>query len=148
MESPPKPGIEFQVFWYDQDVVEFLVSCSNGSFSGSAKLYLDHDDLSELAKALSAFPSRSCDRRDFKLGTFEPTYAGGGLQMRFYCRDAAGHAGVDVKLRGHACTGMGDLESVALRMPLEAAAIDVFVWELEGIDTRQIGATAFLSMAT
>lgn len=148
MGSPPKPGIEFKVFWCDQGIVEFLVSCSNGSFSGCAKLYLDHEDLSELAKALSAFPSRSSDRRDFKLGTFDPIYAGGGLQMRFYCREAAGQAGVDVKLRGHACMGMGDLESVALRMPLEAAAIDVFVSELQAIDTRLIGATAFLPMAT
>ena len=47
--------------------------------------------------------------------------------MRFHCLDAAGHAVVDVKLRSDGCKAVGELESVALRIPIEAAAVDAFV---------------------
>jgi len=40
-----KNGIEIALIWLDQDVLEFLFTCSNGRFSGQAEIYLSHDGL-------------------------------------------------------------------------------------------------------
>jgi hypothetical protein len=96
-------GIKVEVIWLDHDVLECLFSCSNGRFSGQAEIYLNHDKLSEVAEALSGFPSHAKDSRDFELGTFNPDYADGGIRMYFSCTDSVGHAVVEVKLRGDAC---------------------------------------------
>ena len=66
-------GIEVEVIWLDQNVVEFPFSSSNGRFSGHAEIYVSHDKLSDVAEGLSGFPSHTKDSRDFELGTFNPT---------------------------------------------------------------------------
>jgi hypothetical protein len=66
--------------------------------------------------------------------------------MRFYRLDSAGHAAVDVRLRGDACKALGEIESVALRIPIEAAAIDNFIQELRTLG-KTMGASAFLRKA-
>ena len=53
--------------------------------------------------------------------------------MHFFCRDSAGHVAVDVRLRRDG-NAWGDVESVALRIPVEAAAIDSFVEQLRKVD--------------
>src|ERR1700722_10068573 len=35
-------GLSFEVIWSDQDVIEVVFSCSNGTFSGRAEIYLSH----------------------------------------------------------------------------------------------------------
>jgi hypothetical protein len=142
-----KSGIEFTVVWSDQDVSNVHVRCSNGRFSGDANIYLSHNDLSEMAEALSGFPSHAADSRNFELGAFDPNHAGGGIRMYFYCRDSVGHAAVDVKLRDDGCIALGEVESVALRIPVEAAAMDFFLVQVRGMNTKEIGATACLDMA-
>ena len=139
-------GIEVEVIWLDQDVLEFRCCCSNGRFSGHAEIYLSHDKLSELAQGLSGFPSHTKDSRDFELGTFNPDHANGGIRMHFCCTDSQGNAAVEVKLRGDACKGLGELESVALRIPVQAAAIDSFVSQIKQME-KLVGATAYLQMA-
>jgi hypothetical protein len=66
--------------------------------------------------------------------------------MRFFRSDSAGHAAVDVKLRGDACKALGEIESVALRIPIEAASVDSFIRQLRTID-KTMGATASLDHA-
>jgi len=66
--------------------------------------------------------------------------------MHFHGLDSVGHAAVDVKLRGDACEGLGEIESVALRIPIEAAAVDTFVRQLRTIG-KTIGAGASLHKA-
>lgn len=141
-----KDGIEIAVIWLDQHALECLLSCSNGRFSGQGEIYLGHDKLFELAEALSGFPLNSKDSRDFELGTFNPDHAGGGIRLHFRCADSAGHAVVEVKLRGGASKGPGELESVALGIPVQAAAIDSFVSQIRQME-REVGAKAFLQMA-
>jgi hypothetical protein len=51
-----------------------------------------------------------------------------------------------VKLRGDACKGLGEVESVALRIPVQAAAIDSFVSQIKQIE-KLVGAIAYLQMA-
>lgn len=142
-------GINLEVIWFDEveDFLEAVFRCSNGYFSGQAEVYVTCSGLSKLAKILSGFPSSPEDVRDFELGTFDPNHADGGARMHFFCEDAAGHSVVEVKLRGGACNGLGEIESVALRIPIQAAAVDDFVKQLQALG-KTIGASAFLRQAT
>lgn len=139
-------GIEFEVVWFDQDVIEYQIRCSNGSFCGATRMYLGHGDLSKAADALSGFPSSANDSRQVELGTFEPNMAGGGIYMFFSCVDSVGHAAVRVKIRADGCKAMGEAQSVALDVPVEAGAIDSFVNQARSI-TYAKGAKAYLHMA-
>jgi len=141
-------GINLEVIWFDEveDLLEVLFSCSNGHFSGQAEIYVTRDALSKLANALNGFPSYPNDSRDFELGTFSPEHADGGVRMHFHGLDSVGHAAVDVKLRGDACKALGEIESVALRIPIEAAAVDTFIRQLRTIG-KTIGASASLHKA-
>jgi hypothetical protein len=124
-------------------VVEYQFTCSNGRFSGVAEIYLGHDDFPKMVERFSEPPS---DVRDLELVTFTPKHADGGVRLRCSCKDPAGHAVMEVKLRGDACKALGEPESVALLFPVEAAAIDSFLTQISSMDTEQISATAFLAM--
>ncbi len=139
-------GIEFEVVWCDQDLIQCHVTCSNGPFLGATKMYLAHDDLLKTAEALSGFPSNITDCRDFQLGAFEPKSAGGGISMSFRCVDSVGHAVVLVRLRADGCKGPGEPESACLYIPVEAGSIDSFVAKARSIDDT-IGAKVYLHMA-
>jgi hypothetical protein len=139
-------GIHLKVIWFDQDVIEIVLSCSNGRFSGQAEIYVSHSDLSEFADGLRGFPRSVSDSRNFELGTFNPRHADGGIRMKFICPDSTGHAVVEIRLRGDACEAPGEPESVALRIPIEPSGIDLFVQQLAAVDST-IGASAMLSMA-
>lgn len=145
--SNAKGGIEIEVFWSDQQLVEFQFRCSNGRFCGTAQIYLNHDDLPRIADSLEGFPQTASDSRDLELGTFDPVYADGGVRLHCYCKDSVGHAVIEVKLRGDACKGLGEPESVALNLPIEAAGLDSFLRQVRALDTQEIGASAVLPMA-
>jgi len=66
--------------------------------------------------------------------------------MNFCCSATLGHAAVEIELRRGGCEALGDLESVALRIPIEPAAVDRFVLQLIAMDST-IGASASLPMA-
>ena len=140
-------GIKVEIVWFDQDVVECQFACSNRRFSGVTKIYFSRQGMPKMIDALEGFPSTPSDVRDLELGTFNPKRANGGVRLRCYCRDSAGHAVVEVTLRGDGCNGLGEPDSVALLFPVEAAAIDSFVKQIRTMDTKQLGATAFLAMA-
>jgi hypothetical protein len=146
MISNLKGGLQFEVVWFDQDMLECQLRCSNGRFSGVAEIYLNHDDLPKMAAALSGFPTHAADSRNFELGTFDPTHASGGIRMSFYCKDSVGHAIVDVRLKGEACNALGEMESVALRISIEAASVDSFIAQIKSMNAPQIGAVASLDM--
>lgn len=134
-------GIKLELIWSDQDVIEVVLSCSNGHFSGRAEIYLGHGELSELAEALRGFPSNPSDSRELELGSFNPSHADGGVRMNFHCSDSSGHAVVEIRIRGDGCWAIGEPESVALRIPIEPAGVDSFVLQLMTIDT--VGKSAF-----
>jgi hypothetical protein len=139
-------GIEFEVIWFDQDVIECRVRCSNGPFCGTADIYLAHDDLLNAADMLSGFPSHIGDLRSLDLGNFNVNMAGGSIHMAFSCVDSVGHAVVTVKLRADGCGSVGTPESASFYVPVEAGSIDAFVQQARSVrDT--IGAKAYLHMA-
>jgi len=139
-------GIEFEVLWFDQDVIEYQVTCSNGPFRGATRMYLAHDDLFKTGETLSGFPSNMRDTRDIELGAFAPNVAGGGIHMSFRCVDSVGHAVVLVRLRSDGCRGPDEPESACLYIPVEAGPIDSFVAKARSIDNSK-GAKAYLHMA-
>lgn len=135
-----------EVVWFDQDVIECRVTCSNGPFCGATKMYLAHDELLKAADTLAGFPSSVEDNRNIRLGAFEPDVAGGGIEMAFRCVDSAGHAVVVVRLRADGCKSVGEPQSVSLYIPVEAGAIDSFVSKARSLDDN-MGAKAYLQMA-
>ena len=139
-------GIEFEVVWFDQDVIECQVTCSNGPFHGVTRMYMTHDDLSKAANTLSGFPSHVEDSRDVHLGAFDPKAAGGSISMSFRCVDSVGHAVALVRLRGDGCAGPGQAESVCLYVPVEAGSIDIFVAKARSVNDTK-GAKAYLHTA-
>jgi hypothetical protein len=139
-------GIEFEVVWSDQDVIEYQVVCSNGPFRGATKMYLAHDDMAKTAEILSGFPSHVKDARDVELGAFKPNIAGGGIYMSFRCVDSAGHGVVLARLRTDGCMGPDEPESVCLYIPVEAGSIDAFVAKARSIGAGK-GAKAYLQMS-
>lgn len=139
-------GIRFKVIWFDVDVTEMTVECSNGRFQGTAEIYLSHDEHLDIASVLSGFPSCVSDSRTIEVGTFNPAHADGGLRVEFRCADSSGHVLADIKLRGDGCEALGEVESVALRLRLEPSAIDSFVQQLKTMN-MMIGAGAFLTAA-
>src|SRR6266702_2762753 len=121
-----------------------LTSAFQGGYVRSSDVSCD--DLSEFADSFTRFPSRPDDSRDFELGTFNPDHADGGARMHFFCADAAGHAVVEVGLRGDGCRALGEMQSVALRIPIQAAGVDEFLRQLRGIG-KTLGASAHLPQA-
>jgi len=142
-----KDGIKIEIDWWDADVTILVIKASNGLFRGQVRAYASPDQLSEIAKSLRGFPTGMADRRNFEVGAFRPAHAGGGIQMRFHCLDAAGHAAVDVKLRSAECEAFGELESAAFRILVEAAGIDSFIEQIQSLERAQ-GSSACLPMAT
>ncbi len=142
-------GISWEVIWFDfdQKLIEIVFACSNGHFSGTCEVYLSRDELSELADTLKGFPLSGNDTRSVELGTFDPKYADGGVKMNFYCSDSRGHSIAEIKLRGDGCKALGEVESVALRIPIEPGGLDSFLAQIVAAGT-EIGSKAFLPMAT
>ncbi len=139
-------GLEFEVVWFDQDAIEYSVTCSNGSFGGATRLYSSHVDLTNAADILSGFPSNIKGCRNLRLGTFAPELAGGGIDMIFKCVDSAGHAVVLVTLRDNGREGIRQPQSVNLCIPVESGSIDSFVAKVHSMDDV-VGAKAYLHMA-
>jgi hypothetical protein len=142
-------GISLEVIWFDfdQKLIEIVFACSNGRFSGTCEVYLSRNELSELADTLKGFPLGGDDTRSAELGTFDPKYADGGVKMNFYCSDSRGHSIAEIKLRGDGCKALGEVESVALRIPIEPGGLDSFLAQIVAAG-NEIGSKAFLPMAT
>jgi hypothetical protein len=146
LQSLVMRGIEFEIVWGDPHGIEYEVVCANGSFTGSAKMYLNHDDLQNAADSLSGFPTSITDRREIELGQPESKMAGpGGMRISFHCVDSVGHAVAFVKLWADGWKGFSEPQSVSLYVPVEAGAIDSFVKQARSI--RDKGAKAYLHMA-
>lgn len=135
-------GISLELVYFDNDLLEVVVSGSNGHFAGRASVYLALEGLTDLVAGLSGFPENADDRRTFELGTFDQHCAGGGVRLTFYCLDRAGHAVVTAEFRSD---GRGrDVETARFGVPVEAAAIDRFIAAVRQIDRDRSG-TAVLS---
>lgn len=135
-------GIKFQLIWHDNDVLNLRVSAWNGSFRGIAEIYEGIGDLEAAASNLNGFPKNPNDKREIIFGNFDRNFAAGGIKLRFHCVDGAGHAFVEATIDACYETG-GTIQNVVLAMPVEAAAVDEFVRELQRLELDRSG-TAML----
>jgi hypothetical protein len=71
-------GVQISYLWHDVDVIKIRVRIENDDFSGAADLYVGHGDLRAAGKKLKGFPKDSRDERQFELGSFGNSPAGGG----------------------------------------------------------------------
>lgn len=129
-------GFQLERIYRDSDVLEIRVSAWNGAFGGVADVYVGVGRLREVASVLRGFPSTVTDSREFTLGAFGGEFAGGGVSMRFYCRDGSAHVMVESRIESSS-GAEGKPQSVVLLLPTEAAAIDLFVEELRNLDSNQ-----------
>jgi len=132
-------GFELRVLWHDDDVINFCVSAWNGSFGGLAEIYDGIGALRDAAAQLYGFPKNPKDVREVIFGNLERKYAGGGVRMRFRCVDGAGHAYVEATIDSN-CQSGGTVQTVVLAMPIEAAAVDTFVQDLQRLEDERTGA--------
>ncbi|MFZ0639190.1 MAG: hypothetical protein WAN33_07650 [Candidatus Acidiferrales bacterium] len=130
-------GLQFDVIYKAEDLIQVRVSAWNGSFGGTVDIYAGFDCLEEIAAELQGFPASVSDSREIKLGALGPKSAG-GVEMRFYCTDASGHAYVGCKMDSGILSGKS-AQSVNLSLPIEAAAVDSFVGELRTVGVRRMG---------
>ncbi|HKV47066.1 MAG TPA: hypothetical protein VJN69_03160 [Candidatus Acidoferrales bacterium] len=131
-----RTGIEFRIIWSDSDVVKIRVSACDGEFSGSVEAYAVVGGLNGVAERLSGFPQSPSDMREVTLGAFDRKVAGGGLRMKFHCVDSAGHAFVEATLYTNQEKG-GTVQMAVLSVPVEPAAIDIFVRELHELESDE-----------
>jgi hypothetical protein len=133
-------GVRFEVIYDDIHLIEVRVSVWSGTFAGATDVYVGTGQLAEAAVKLQHFPRDFSDTREIMFGDFIPN--SGGVSLRFYCIDRAGHAFVDSKVESdHRRTGKR--QTATLSLPIEAAAVDSFVEELRRLETHKAG-TAFL----
>jgi hypothetical protein len=137
-------GLQIQVTYADEDLVEIRVSAWNGMFGGAAEIYVNLDELEQIAGKLKGFPETIADSREIvvgELGSRSPS-EDGGLRMFFYCRDSSGHAYVDLRIESYSLSKR-KVQFVTCFLPIEAAAVDSFVEELARIGAERAG-QAFL----
>lgn len=140
-------GINFQLIWHDNDVLNLRVSAWNGSFGGIAEIYEGIGDLENAASNLHGFPRNPSDKREVTFGNFDRDCAAGGIKLRFHCVDGAGHAFVEATIDAHYDTG-GTIQNVVLAMPVEAAAVDEFVRELQRLELDPSGTATLKGLQT
>lgn len=139
-------GVVFDVIWVEERTAELSVSCSNGYYSGVAEIVVSPEELTKAALFLHHFPRGRNDRRHLRFGSFNPNTPEGSVILSFHSMNSSGRPVVDVQLKGAGCTAFGEPESVALRIPIEPAAVDAFAEQLS--EVLVIGHQAVLRMST
>lgn len=140
-------GFQFEVIYKDSDLLQIRISAWNGAFGGAADVYVGIGVLEETAAKLKGFPNNPADSREVTLGAFGPQSAGGGVNMRFYCVDASGHAYVEARMESDTLPEK-PVQSVTLSLPIEAAAVDSFVRELRLLGLQKTGVARLAGVAT
>jgi hypothetical protein len=137
-------GLQIAIVWDDPpDLIEVRVRASNGFFAGDVRAYAAPDALGALADAIEGFPRASTDLREFSLGGFGPSVAGGAVSLRFTCADRAGHAVVELRMESGEQADRP--ETVRFSFGVEPASLDRFVRELRQVVPH--GGCAVLSAA-
>jgi len=130
-------------YWYhDTDIVELRVSAWNGSFGGSTRLYLAQGELADTATLLAGFPVNIKDEREVTFGAFGPNSAGGGMALRFFCRDGAGHCQLHTTIEADYKLRDSPAERVEFLSSFEPAALDQFVEQMRILDSSLMGSAA------
>ncbi|WP_353070279.1 hypothetical protein RBB75_09375 [Tunturibacter empetritectus] len=133
-----RTGIKCTYLYHDNDVIELHITAGNKKFSGSADVYVGRGQLLEAAATLQGFPNNSKDAREVVFGAFGSKYAGGAVQLQFYCKDLAGHSVFRATIEGDYRDQEGTQSATAI-VDFEPASLDSFLAELRLIDEKLSG---------
>ena len=141
-------GFQLKYLWHDNDCREYEASASNGEFAGRVKAYISIGDLAKAAATLEGFPRNLSDTREFQFGAFGRESAGGGLRLRFFCKDPSGHAAVEFRFESEGESNTGSKWNLPEQTAnffgeIEAHAVDEFVVALRQLE-ETIHGTAWL----
>jgi hypothetical protein len=137
-----RPAVSFldiEVVWHDPNLIEVCVKALNGSYSGQTNVYVGIGGLAKAADQLRGFPTSPRDERRLCWGSLERSDRLGQADLLFRCRDGAGHA---VLVADLVSSDMGKAEpgqSVSLKLPIEAAAVDRFIAALRVVEQAKRG---------
>jgi hypothetical protein len=133
-------GLQVEVVWWDEDMLELYVSARNGIFAGAAMFFAGFEQLDDFATALSGFPNDFRDTRQVVLGDsgelFGDAYNMGTCEAQFFCVGRLAQAWTEVKIKSK--TG-DQVQQATLSFRVEAAAIDAFVAELRQLNSEKTG---------
>ena len=142
-----EPGLDIEVVYFDDDLVELRVTASNGVFRAQADIYENHEAPHLLADALRGFPTSPTDRVERTLGHFDPSYGGGGALLSLSCRDSLGHCCLRVIFRTDPHRDRDGSATAEFSVEIEPAGIDEFVSSLDAMRIA-LGANAHLPART
>jgi hypothetical protein len=131
-------GFEFEVVWNDIHALQLRVAAGNGSFSGTALVYVSVGGLHEAAVKLEGFPRAASDKRELLFGTLGMCSAGGAVRMRFYCKGLAAHSFVETWVESE-FDNSKIAETAHFHVKVEANAIDTFVAGLRQLESSLSG---------
>lgn len=103
----------------DDDYLGIEIYSSADRFAGTTRIYAGLNELSEFAARIAGFPRRPRDEVRYTFGTLNRKFAGGFCELRFECRDSAGHVLVTVHLEDD-----NRQDHARFSFPAEAAGID------------------------
>jgi hypothetical protein len=117
--------ISLEIIWQDPDLVEILVISSNGKFYGETEVYTNYEELKEMSKSLSGYPSSVNDRIGFSAGE-RNSYS--FVSIKFYCFSNSGHTAALVELEANVASNQREEEKNEIQMEVqfEAEASDRF----------------------
>jgi hypothetical protein len=135
-------GLRVSYIWHDSDVLEVQVVAENDDFRGTAAMYVGRGDLNEAAATLSGFPKNQLDKRELTLGAFGKQFAGGAVNLSFYCRDLAGHATCMAEIES-AHSDQEIAGSATVCVDFDPASLDEFLMQLKKVESEHQG-SAFM----
>ena len=140
------PGVELEIIWFDEDMIELRIRSSNHRYAGQTSFYAGFGSPKEFADRISGFPTSAADRRVYEFrGADLAGY--GDAKFDFSSIDSRGHCILAITVHENSLQFPGNIQSVGLIVPFDPASLDSFVEQLNRMEVR-VGDRAFLAMAT
>jgi hypothetical protein len=143
-EPQSAAGLEITLLRRDNDVCDLGVSAWSGAFRAVTEIHSEVGCLEDLAEKLTGFPRNPDDAREVVLGTYHRRLAGGGAKLKFFCADRAGHSYFECTIES-AMDSRNVFQHARISMPVEAAAVDLFVRDLRRVERERTGGVTLRS---
>jgi hypothetical protein len=139
-------GLRLEIVWYDEHMLRFQLSASNGNFSAQTSFYAALDAPQELANHIAGFPKSLAETREFEFGGQQlPGY--GGLALRLSSEGNLGHLLVTLSACATPLEINRPIETSTFCLSTTPADIDTFTQALKRMECC-VGAAATLRAAT
>jgi hypothetical protein len=137
-----------QMQWQKDACHHFQVTASNRSFAGKVQIFDRVARIHDYADLLHGFLNSVSDTREVRLGELDLPSSFGGVQLRFFCKNSAGQATVEIYFDAQAEMDTHlkverKAQSARFYGDFHAVDFDHFVRELRRL-TGQTGESAWL----